>query len=260
MWSSILALALLGTFDPWRLAAILLIISRPRPVSNLFAYWVGSVMITLPYLVIPLVLLHSTSMFQSFIGTADGSSTIRYVQIGVGVFLLVIAMVLAWRFRARRQVLQAAGDGTASPASDAITPPSVTRLLQKAQDAAATGGSPFRRLLGRVHNAWQTGAPWIGWFLGFGYILSIEWVVLVLAMIVASGATLGVQITAAVVFVIVLLAAVEIILISYLAIPVRTHAVLQRLHDWAWLHRQHLVVAFVAIVGISVVVNGIGFA
>nr|WP_090274538.1 GAP family protein [Mycolicibacterium komanii]CRL67470.1 integral membrane protein [Mycolicibacterium komanii] len=259
MWSSVLALALLGTLDPWRLGAILLIISRPRPVSNLFAYWVGSVMITLPYLLIPLVLLHSTSMFDSFMRMAAEGPTVRFVQIGVGVLMLVVAAVLAWRFRVRRRVLQATGDGTAPAAPDAITPPSLTRLLQKAQDAATTGGSPFRRLLGRVHNAWHTGSPWIGWFLGFGYLLSIEWAVLVLAMIVASGASMGMQITAATVFVIVLLAAVEIILISYLIMPARTHVVLQRLHDWAWVHRQHLLVAFVTVVGISVVANGIGF-
>ncbi|MGV0607700.1 GAP family protein [Mycolicibacterium sp. XJ1904] len=259
MWSSVLALALLGTLDPWRLGAILLIISRPRPVSNLFAYWVGSVMITLPYLLIPLVLLHTTSMFDSFMSMAAEGPTVRFVQIGVGVFMLVVAAVLAWRFRVRRRVLQATGDGTAPPAPDSITPPALTRLLQKAQDAATTGGSPFRRLLGRVHDAWHTGSPWIGWFLGFGYLLSIEWAVLVLAMIVASGATMAMQITAAIVFVIVLLAAVEIILVSYLIMPAKTHVVLQRLHDWAWVHRQQLLVAFVTVVGISVVANGIGF-
>ena len=42
MWGSVLGLALIAALHPFRLAIILLMVSRPRPVQNLLAYWVGS--------------------------------------------------------------------------------------------------------------------------------------------------------------------------------------------------------------------------
>jgi hypothetical protein len=41
MWGSVLVLALLAALNPVRLGLALLVISRPRPVQNLLAYWVG---------------------------------------------------------------------------------------------------------------------------------------------------------------------------------------------------------------------------
>lgn len=258
MWSSVLALALLGALDPWRLAAILLIISRPRPLPNLFFYWVGSLMITLPYLLIPLLVLHHAPVFDSFTSTMATSSTVRHIQVAVGGFLLAVALLMALRFRSRRRVRQSTSTAPSGSAPETVTPPALSGLLRRAQEAAEEGGSPFRRLLGRVHHAWQSGSSWVGWALGFGYLLSIEWAVLVVALIVSSGAAIGVQITAAIAFVLVLLASVEIILICYLAMPAKTFAALRRLHDWALAHRQHLLVTFVAVVGISLLVNGAG--
>lgn len=258
MWSSVLALALLGALDPWRLAAILLIISRPRPLPNLFFYWVGSLMITLPYLLIPLLVLHHAPVFDSFTSAMSTSPTVRHIQVAVGGLFLAIALLMALRFRARRRVRQSTSATASGSGPDTVTPPALSSLLRRAQAAAEEGGSPFRRLLGRVHHAWQSGSSWVGWALGFGYLLSIEWAVLIVAIIVASGTAIGVQITAAIVFVVVLLASVEIILICYLAMPAKTHAALRRLHDWALVHRQHLLIAFVAVIGVSLMVNGAG--
>ncbi|EUA32917.1 hypothetical protein I553_8977 [Mycobacterium xenopi 4042] len=55
----------------------------------------------------------------------------------------------------------------------------------------------------------------------------------VVAIIVASGAAIGTQVSAAVAYVVGVLAVVEITLACYLARPAQTQALVQRLHDWA---------------------------
>jgi hypothetical protein len=64
--------------------------------------------------------------------------------------------------------------------------------------------------------------------------------VFVLAIIVASGAAIGTQVSVAIVFVIEVLAVVEITLICYLAWPAKTQAVNRPLHDWSSTHRRQV--------------------
>jgi hypothetical protein len=73
---------------------------------------------------------------------------------------------------------------------------------------------------------------------------------------VASGASFGVQITAAITFVIAMLTIEEIILVSHPARPAKTQAFLRRLHDWALAHRRKLVAAIFAAVDVSLIAQG----
>jgi hypothetical protein len=84
---------------------------------------------------------------------------------------------------------------------DSNTPSAISRLLGRARDAGTEGGSAIRRLLGR----------------------------LLLAIIVISGAAIGTQISAAVTLIVGMLAVVETILVSYLAVPAKTQAALRQL-------------------------------
>lgn len=65
MWTEILGWALLVSLNPMLLGAIVLVISRPRPVQNLLAFWVGCVIVNVPALLIPLVALHSVPSFAA---------------------------------------------------------------------------------------------------------------------------------------------------------------------------------------------------
>jgi hypothetical protein len=66
---------------------------------------------------------------------------------------------------------------------------------------------------------------------------------------VATGASFGVQITAAITFAIAMLTVEEIIHVSHPARPAKTQAFLRRLHDWALANRGKLVVAIFGVVG-----------
>lgn len=264
MWSSVAVLALPIALDPVRLGVNLLLVSRSRPAQNLFVYWIGCITASFVLLMVPLLVLHFTPMFSSFVHdlanpATTASSTVRRVEIFVGVLVLAIAALMAVRFVTRQRAKVPAGDAKAPPVvadSDASSP--VAQLLKRGQDAPAEGGSALQRLLGRASKAWEGGALWVAFVIGFWAGPNPSLVVFSLATILASGAALGTQIGAAVVFIVVSLAVVEIVLISNLVAPTRTQAALRRLHDWVRGYRQQIVVAILTLVGMAFIAQGTG--
>jgi hypothetical protein len=264
MWSSVLVLALLGALNPVRVGLILLVISRPRPVQNLLAYWIGCLIESVYALLVPLMVLHFTPTFSSFAHdlanpATVASSTARHIQIGMGVLALSIAALMTVRISARQRAhLPTPGANTSTLVLDSNTPTAISRLLGRAQDAPTEGRSAIRRLLGRAHNAWENGSLWVSVVIGLLSGLQADGVLYVLLIIVPSGAAIGTQVSAAIAFVVGMLAVAEIMLVSYLATPAKTQAVVQLLHDWARAHRRKILVAMFAVVGVALVANGMG--
>jgi len=246
MWSSLLVLALLAALNPVRLSLALLVITRPRPLQNLLAYWVGLLIVSVPALLVPLMVLHFTPMFGSFtqdlaIPVTATSSTVRHIQIGMGALALSIAALMTVLFSARRRArLLTPGGNTATLARNSNTPTAI------------------RRLLGRAHTAWENGSLWVALVLGLASGTQADGVLYVLAIIVPSGAALGTQVSAAIAFVVGMLAVIEIMLASYLVTPAKTRAVVRLLHDWARAHRRKVLVATFAVLGVSLVAKGMG--
>ena len=266
MWGSLLGLALLVAVNPALLGIILLVISRPRPVQNLLAYWVGCLIVNVPCVLVALLVLHLTPTFTSFARdlatpASAASSTLRHIQLGMGVLSLSIAALMTVRFLAhhRQRARLATPDGnTPILVLDSNTPTAISWLQSRAQDPATEGGSAIRRLLGRAHNAWENGSLWVALVLGLACTPPPLLVVFVDTTIVASGAAIGTQVTAAIAFVVGMFAVVEITLVSHLAMPAKTQAVLRPLHDWALAHRRKILVAMLIVGGVSLVANGMG--
>jgi hypothetical protein len=260
VWSSVLVLTLLAAVNPVRLGLALLVLSRPGPVQNLLAYGAGSLTASVPYMLIPLLVLHSTPMFRSYTDDWATSPTLRHIQIGLGALVLSIAALMSVRMLTRRRQragIAPPGDDTSVP--DSSMPRAISRLLGRAQDAPAEGGSVIRRLLGRAHSAWENGSLWVAWLIGFLFGgPGADQMLYVLAIIVASGAAIGTQVSAAIAFIAGVLAAVEITLVSYLITPAKTQAVLRVLHGWARAHRQKIMVAMCTVGGVSLLAHGIG--
>jgi Sap, sulfolipid-1-addressing protein len=264
MWGSLLALALIGMLNPVRLAATLLVSSQPRPVHNLLAYWVGSLTMGIPVLVVPLFVLHFTPALRSFAddwATPGSSSTVRYIQLGLGLLALSsAALITVGSLARRRQPAPSATvhDNTPVLVPDSKPPPAISRQPRSAQDAVSEGVPAIRRLLGRAHDAWEKGSLWVSWAIGLLMGPAPDVVLFALAIIVASGAVIGTQVIGAIAYVVGLLAVVEIILVSYLVTPAKTQAALRRLHDWTSAHRWKLLVAILAVVGLSMLAHGMG--
>jgi len=113
-------------------------------------------------------------MFRSFaqdLASPATSSTVRHIQIGMGVLALSIAALMTVRSLTRprqRAQLPTPGGNTSTLVLDSNTPTAISRLLGRAQDAPTEGGSAIRRLLGRAHNAWENGSLWVAFVIGFG--------------------------------------------------------------------------------------------
>jgi hypothetical protein len=273
MFGSVVVLALLAVPDAMRLVAILMVISRPRPVQNLFVYWVGCLIINVFVLLIPLMVLHFTPPLRSFVqglissATATaGSSAVQPIQIGIGVLALLIAAVMTARLRLRQRAsLPAPGGNTSTLVQGSNTSPAISRLLGSAQDTATEGGSAVRRLLGRGYNvwkngplykAWKSGSVWVSFLMGLTY--SPPQTTIALTIIAASEAPIGTQIMAASVFVVVLLAIVETTLVTHLVAPAKTETVLRLLGDWLQAHSRQILIVFFAVVGFWLVATGVG--
>jgi Sap, sulfolipid-1-addressing protein len=262
VWGSLIGLALMMAFNPALLGIILLVISRPRPVQNLLVCWVGCLITNVPGLLIPLMVLHLMPMFRSTAGDLarpTTSTTVQHIQLGMGVLALSAAAVIAMRARSGRRGYVTTPVGNSSTlVLDSKTPTAFSPPERPAEDATTERGSVIRRLISRVNDAWENGALWVALVIGMSFLPGPPLVLFVDTTIVASGAAIGTQIIAAMAFVVAMLAVFEITLMSYLAAPAKTLAVLRPLHDWALAHRLQVLVGILAMVGLFQVVKGMG--
>lgn len=260
MSSAVLVLTLLLVFDPVRLGLLLLLISRPRPLPSLFAYWVGAMAVSVPYMLGPLTLLHVIPAFRSFAEklatpATFTSPTVRHVQIGIGVLALSIAALMVVRFRARQRAQLLTPSGTISRLVPDSTAPAAALPFGRA-DSPAEGGSAIRRLRSRARKAWENGSSWPGLILGAVSGPPPLTILLVLTTVMASGAGIGAQVGFAIAWVVGMFAVVEIILVSHLAAPAKTQAVLQLVHNWVLTYRRQILVAMFAVVGAAMLAQG----
>jgi hypothetical protein len=217
----------------------------------------------LPVVLIPLLMLNLMPVFRTTadsLATAGPDSTARHVQLGIGVLALSISAIIALRFRARRRasvptpVAVVSGVAPDSHTSTPVSPPRDSRT-----DGSVQRRSTIRRLIDRANHAWDNGSLWVALLAGMSFLPAGPAIVLLVdTSIVASGAPLGAQIIAGVVFVLGMLAVFEVTLVSHLIAPAKTQAVLRPLHNWALAHRPQLVAAIVAVVGIWLVARGSG--
>lgn len=263
MWGTLLGLAFFVAINPVLLAVILLMISRPRPVPNLLAYWVGGMIVNLTCLLVPLMVLDLIPTFATFseeitVPNTSANSAIRFVQIGMGVVMLATASLMTVRSWVRRRAHQPISGRDSSVLLLDSDSPGTVSPLGPLGDPATEGGSAIRRLLTRLQHAWDNGALWVAFVFGVLGLPPPLVVLFVDTTIVASGAGLGMQIFAVIAFVVAMFAVVEIALLSYLAAPAKTKAILQPLHDWALARRRQVLAVIFAMVGLFTVAKGIG--
>jgi hypothetical protein len=267
MWGSLLGLALLISLNPMLLGMILLVVARPRPVQNLFVYWVGAMLVNVPLFLVPLLLLHAMPGFAAF---GEGLATpaepslgvIQPVALGLAAVLLGIAavMLIRPRMRARAEVSVGGGGDASISVMEPDAPRATPGLLGGARDAAVNVASAIQRLYGRLIATWENGSLWVALVFGMMYLPSATLVLLIDTTIVASGAGIGEQAIAAVVFVVGFLAILELVLIGYAIAPVKTEIFLRPLHEWARVHNRHILIVFFVLIGVWQLARGLGIA
>ena len=88
MWISVLILAIAMSFEPSRPVWVPLMLSRPRPILQLFAFGCGSFLSSLIAGLLVLFVFHNSPF-------SGGESNGATIQIAVGAFGLLIAAVMA---------------------------------------------------------------------------------------------------------------------------------------------------------------------
>ena len=142
MWGAVLVMALAAMVDPLRIGVTVLVISRPRPVLQLLAFWLGGLAMGLLVGLGALFLLQDVALeLMRNMPAAAGGSTVGLVQIGIGVLAVLIAALIAMGFPRR--------SGAPQPKNSAIS-----RLTARAATRFGAGrcgwgswrGSRWRRL------------------------------------------------------------------------------------------------------------------
>jgi hypothetical protein len=98
----------------------------------------------------------------------------------------------------------------------------------------------------------------VAFVAGLGSALPPVESLVVLAVILSSGGAITAQLGAAVMFTVVVLAVIEIPLLTYLVTPARTQAVMLSLQSWLRAHARPLLAGMFAAVGVLLLVSGVG--
>ena len=235
MWGTVLALALVAGLDPGRIGIALLLFSRRRAVLHLVALWLGGMAVGVVLALGVLFGLHDVVLgVMDRVELATSTSAAGRIQIAMGVLALVVAAAIAIGFSVRRPATVPA-DGSSLQA----------------------GPTTFSRLSTRALRALQGGPPWITFLVGVGITTDFRFLA-ALTVILASGAALGTQVSAAAAYTVVGLAFAEIPLACHLAAPARTGAVMSRVHDWVQARRRAVLGVVVAALGVFLMTTGMG--
>src|ERR1700744_328957 len=100
---TVIAMALIAATNPVRLGFALLLISRPRPMFNLFAFWLGAMTTAITAGLGMLTVVHyfAPALMQSMPPLTE-DSVARHAQIAIGLALLAVTALIAVGSSVRR--------------------------------------------------------------------------------------------------------------------------------------------------------------
>lgn len=221
MWITLLAMAVAVSLEPFRIGMTVLMINRPRPLRQLFAFLAGGFAMGTVVGVVVLFVLRPALGFAHF--------NLPKVQILVGAVLLVnAALVATGVVRVRRS------DGN-------------TDQAERKSGMLAT----------RTRQVLNGRSLWTAVVAGLGIALPSVDYLAALALIAAASATVATQISALLLYNVVAFALVEIPLICYLLAPERTRATMSALHDWLRARGRQEVATLLAVVGCVLLAAGL---
>jgi hypothetical protein len=240
MWGTVLVLAVVATADPVRIGISVLLSSRPRAVGPLVAFWLGGIAISVVLAVGVLFGLRDFALgVMHRVQLATASSTAGHIQIAMGVLALLIAALAVGSSPRQRARLGMPG---ANPSHlQALTSTTISRLSTRAQ--VALQARPLR----------------VAFILGVGMLVDLRFLV-ALTAILASGAAVGTQISAAGVYTLVALTFIELPLVSQLAAPAKTGQIMSAMNGWVKARRQQVFAVVIALLGVFLMTSGMGYA
>ncbi len=202
MWTVVLVLAIAMNFEATRPTLAPLMLSRPRPIVQLLALFVGSFAMGLISGVLVVFVFHQTPL------GSDQSNGAK-VQIALGLLTAVIAAVMT------------------------INVPRHWMRRHRAAAGAETGARPMDRMHERARAVLRKGnSPWLSFALGLGIGLPSVDFLAVLVVIASGGAAAPEQFGALLMFLVIGNACLVVPLLTYLIAPVPTSRWIDRFQTW----------------------------
>jgi hypothetical protein len=234
MWNTVLLLSLVVAMDPVRIGITALLITRNQPMLNLFVFWLGGMVSGIAVATVALLWLRGPALsVMRLVLSAGSASSVAYVQVAIGVF----AAMIAARMWARQHAPITVGvDG------------GPTAGYQREASRRSSRRSMRDRL--------ERGSLTVAFVAGLALATPPVEYVAVLVTILASTATAGAQIGAALMFTIVAFTVVEVPLVSYFAAPARTLELVQRVSNWIDLRRRLIPAVVVAAASVLLIATG----
>jgi hypothetical protein len=236
MCSTVFVLSLLVALDPVRIGIVALVISRPRPMRNLLAFWLGGMAAGMSVAFVALLLLRDFTLpLMRTVVSVMNTPVAAQTQVAVGA-VAVSSAALIW---ARQRVPTPVTAGEASV--------SVLRPNRSTESG---------RLW--IRGQLEGGSTVVAFVAGLALATPpVEYLAAMIA-ILASGAPAAEQVGAALMFTLVAFTVAEVPLVSYLATPTKTLAVVQRLNDWMNERRHTIPAVVVGACGLLLVATAIG--
>ena len=236
MWSAVLVLALVVAMDPVRIGITALLLSRARPVLNLFVFWLGGIAAGIAVAILVLLWQRdfALSVMRVLVSAVSGP-TVAHIQVAVGVLAVVVA---ARTWARQRAPVSVTGDEALVAALQQNTATRTNRLS--------------------ISDRLQSGSLAVAFVAGLALATPPVEYLAALITILASTATTSAQVGAALMFTLVAFTVVEVPLISYLTTPAKTLSIVQRLNEWTSAHRQAIPAVVVGAVGVLLMVTGMG--
>jgi Sap, sulfolipid-1-addressing protein len=236
MWSAVFFLSLVVAMDPVRVGITTLLLSRPRPVVNLFVFWLGGITAGIAVSLVVLLFLRDLALPVLRVAiSAISSPTAAHIQVVIG----VLAVLIAARFWARR------------PVPAAVTGADASGPLLHPNTVTAPGRLSLRERL-------EGGSLAMVFVAGLALATPPVEYLAVLITILASRATVAAQLGAALMFTLVAFTVVEVPLIGYLTTPAKTLDVVRRLNEWIRSRRQVIPCVLIGVVGAVLMATGMG--
>lgn len=257
MWVSVLVLALwMATADPVRLIIATFLVSHEKPLRNLVAYWLGGAGGGIITSVVVIVFLRDIAapVMHAFTSTVS-NLTGGYVRIVLGLVALMLAARVGSRML-RRQVVGMPMD-TVTTSSVALAPrPSAMEQfrsgLQRFTPPAIT------RFSARIWETLGSGSPKVSFAAGIMTAMPPVEHQAALTTIMAADESLGAQLGASIMFVLLVMAALEIVLVSYFLAPAKTQNFVLRLQSWMVSVSKKLFPLTAGAAGVMLILSGLG--
>ncbi|OBJ55159.1 GAP family protein [Mycobacterium asiaticum] len=257
MWATVLVLALwMATNDPVRMLIATFLVTRERPLQNMVAYWLGGAGAGIVTSIAVIFFLRDLAapLMHSFTDTVS-DLTGGYVRIALGVIALLFAARIAAQML-RRQAVGVPMDAI-TPSAVALAPrPSFVEqfrtLLQRLTPP------PIARFSANLWHLLASGSPKVSFVAGIMTALPPVEHQAALTAILASHEGLGAQLGASLMFVFVVMAALEIVLVSYVLSPARTQSWIAKLQNFMRTFGRKLFPIMAAGAGVMLVFSGIG--